>query len=311
MLQLIPGGGLKAVEDDTSPKLGGNLDGGGFNISNVGTGTFGDLVIKSPDGFDQVNIYHDNTNAYLKWTDGVLRLETDEGTNSHGIIQLRGKGTGYGQLRMYDEDNAEYLVMTASGGTGRIYTGGTAPQRLDFQPGGNIPVTYFQASPEGFTSELRVYGFRTGDAKRLLQISVGKDAADTATFDGLSNYYFGGNVGIGVADPHSKLQVYGAISSASVIVVSSVDNLNVSGVNNLFVNTSGGDVTLGGLTGGVPGQSLNIVIFVTGNNLILEVGTGTQQFINHTGVNEVLDGGGAIYICDGSNWFDASHAKHV
>lgn len=41
MLQLFPGGFIKAVEDDTSPKLGGDLDGGGFDISNVAEGSFG------------------------------------------------------------------------------------------------------------------------------------------------------------------------------------------------------------------------------------------------------------------------------
>lgn len=45
MLQLIPGGFLKAVSEDTTPILGGDLDGGGFDISNVGVGTFASLVV--------------------------------------------------------------------------------------------------------------------------------------------------------------------------------------------------------------------------------------------------------------------------
>jgi hypothetical protein len=39
-----------------------------------------------------------------------------------------------------------------------------------------------------------VTGYRTGDAARNLQIGVGVDAADTASFDGLSNYWFDGNL---------------------------------------------------------------------------------------------------------------------
>ena len=40
MLQLLTGGRLGAVVDDPAPVLGGDLDGGGHNISNVGTGAF-------------------------------------------------------------------------------------------------------------------------------------------------------------------------------------------------------------------------------------------------------------------------------
>lgn len=45
MLQLIPGGFLKSVQEDRTPVLGGDLDGGGYDISNIGKGTFGDLVV--------------------------------------------------------------------------------------------------------------------------------------------------------------------------------------------------------------------------------------------------------------------------
>lgn len=45
MLQLIPGGFLKAIAEDTSPELSANLDGGGYNISNVGAGTLASLVV--------------------------------------------------------------------------------------------------------------------------------------------------------------------------------------------------------------------------------------------------------------------------
>ncbi len=126
-----------------------------------------------------------------------------------------------------------------------------------------------------------------------------------------NNITVGGNVGIGVSDPHSKLQVAGAISSATATVSSSADSTNVSGINTLWVDTTSDNITLGGLAGGVDGQVLNIVISVTGNNLILAVDTGTQPFINHTSLTETIDGGGAIYVCDGTHWHDASHAKHV
>ncbi len=49
-------------------------------------------------------------------------------------------------------------------------------------------------SAEGTSYELKIYGYRTGDALRTLEIGVGVDAADTATFNGLGNYLFDGTI---------------------------------------------------------------------------------------------------------------------
>jgi len=122
-----------------------------------------------------------------------------------------------------------------------------------------------------------------------------------------------GNVGIGVIDPHSKLEVDGAISSAILNVTASGDNIDVSGVNTIFVNITG-NIIIGGLTGGVTGQVLNIVYKGNyTNTLTLEdtKGVGDQDMYMHTRADEVLDGGGVTFICDGSNWYDCSHARHV
>ena len=61
-------------------------------------------------------------------------------------------------------------------------------------PNGNADFTLFVSSPEGTTKELQIYGYRTGDSRRSLQIGVGVDAADTASFDGVSEYRFDGTV---------------------------------------------------------------------------------------------------------------------
>jgi len=122
-----------------------------------------------------------------------------------------------------------------------------------------------------------------------------------------------GNVGIGVTDPHSKLEVNGAISSSTATVTTSADNTDVSGINTLWITTAGGDVVLGGLTGGVDGQVLYVIRKDTTNDLTLEnaEGAGDQDFIMHQGSDEIIDGGGVVLVCDGSDWYDCSHAKHV
>lgn len=52
-------------------------------------------------------------------------------------------------------------------------------------------------SVEGETKEFEIYGYRTSDSLRSLQIGVGTDAADTVSFDGVSNYWFDGTVRTG------------------------------------------------------------------------------------------------------------------
>ncbi len=124
-----------------------------------------------------------------------------------------------------------------------------------------------------------------------------------------------GYVGINESDPHSRLDVNGAISSATLTVTTSSDTLDVSGVNTVFINIAA-DIILGGLVGGVNGQVINFAIignFVNHCRFEHQEGIGgdTQDFINHLSVDEDVDHGGCIYVCNGTNWYDISHARHV
>jgi hypothetical protein len=89
-------------------------------------------------------------------------------------------------------------------------------------------------------------------------------------------------VGIGTNAPASKLQVVGAIASgytAAYTNAGPTDNLDVSLKNSIFVDASGGNVTIGGLAGGVAGQVLRIVRIESANDVILEhaEGGGSQD----------------------------------
>lgn len=128
----------------------------------------------------------------------------------------------------------------------------------------------------------------------------------------------GGQVGIGVTDPHSKLEVNGAISSATSTFSTAgpTDNVDVSGVNTLFLDPSSNNITIGGFAGGVDGQVLYIAIVSTSNSVTLEhaEGGGSQDILLHNGADETLAGeyGGWMLVCHGGNdWHDLSHAKHV
>ncbi len=269
--------------------------------------------VGSTDKSDQIGIYHDNTDAYFKTTDGIFVFVTDEGTNTITNFAIKGKGTGRGELRVHDQDDAEYVRFTAFSGAGFLDIQGASPGVLKIQDVGQANVRFFSATTENITRELQIYGFRSGDLKRSLEIGVGVDAADTASFDGLSNYYFDGNVGVKVNDPHSALEVAGAISSATATITENAVDLDVSGINTLFVNPAGG-TTITGFTNGVAGQALFISALSNGQDITMVHNVGdNQRVFLHTGASETLstEYGGWTLTCDGTHWYDTEHSKHV
>ena len=115
-----------------------------------------------------------------------------------------------------------------------------------------------------------------------------------------------------------SLDVTTRISSGTTTLSAAgpTDDLDVSGVNTVFVDTSGGNVTLGGTVGGVDGQILCIVVHDATNNFTIEdnEGGGNQDFVLHAGADETMtaEHGGWVFINEGGNhWHDCSHAKHV
>ncbi|MCK5615813.1 hypothetical protein KAR91_78845 [Candidatus Pacearchaeota archaeon] len=118
--------------------------------------------------------------------------------------------------------------------------------------------------------------------------------------------------------PNGNLGVNGSINSgtSTFSTVGPTDNVDVSGINTLFVDTSSNSVTIGGFAGGVDGQVLYVTRTSNVNNVIIEHNeTGaTQKIFLHAGADETLGAeyGGWVFIChDGIDWHDCSHAKHV
>lgn len=94
------------------------------------------------------------------------------------------------------------------------------------------------------------------------------------------------------------------------------DAVDVSNVDVLFIDCSANAITIGGFVGGVNGQKLAIArLCAAGNAITLKyiAGSGNQDLYLHAGADELLAGeyGGWNLVCNGVNWYDASHAKHV
>lgn len=94
------------------------------------------------------------------------------------------------------------------------------------------------------------------------------------------------------------------------------NDVDVAGIKILFLDCSANDITIGGFVGGVNGQVLHIAKIcaaaqdVTLKHIDL---ANTQKLYLHAGGDETLHGeyGGWALACNGTGWYDMSHAKHV
>lgn len=119
----------------------------------------------------------------------------------------------------------------------------------------------------------------------------------------------GGNVGIGVSDPHSKLEINGAMSSGQSTIITDTDALDVAGVNSVLCNTIDNSITIGGLANGVTGQVVRLIKIHANNNLIIEhlEGSGTQKIITPDQADITLTTyGGVTLVYDGAFWMVVS-----
>jgi len=104
-----------------------------------------------------------------------------------------------------------------------------------------------------------------------------------------------------------NVSVTGAISSATTSLSDAgpTDNLDVSGVNIVFCDTSGNNVTIGGTSGAVAGQVLHIVKTDVNNTLTIEHNEAGQAFYMPTAGDESIGAayGGWTFVFDGTTWF--------
>lgn len=118
-----------------------------------------------------------------------------------------------------------------------------------------------------------------------------------------------GNVSIGAnLDVSGNISLTGALKTSTCTTVSAdTDALDVSSCNCFAVDTSGGNVTIGGLANGTNGQLVAIIKTTGANNLIIEhnQATGTQKIFTHDRASHTLnDYGGVLLVFSGALWFE-------
>jgi hypothetical protein len=104
------------------------------------------------------------------------------------------------------------------------------------------------------------------------------------------------------------------IISDTTTIAADHDSVDVSGHSILCVNTTGGNVTIGGFKGGVLGQHLDIIVINGTNNTILEhqenIGGNSQNLnLPDDGDMTITNSGGARAIFDGQYWIFNSVAQ--
>ncbi len=151
------------------------------------------LYLYNTAGTNYSQIFTD-TQLRLRPSIAYVKVET-LAANTDTEFAIEGNGTGRGVFKVYNKSDDGWVVYQPYTTRGYLSSGGTVTD-LTFQASGG-DVSVFTESAEGTTTDFKIYGYRTGDSLRSLEIGVGVDAADTASFDGLSNYWLLGNLKIG------------------------------------------------------------------------------------------------------------------
>ncbi len=167
---------------------------------------------------DIMSMYLDGTDAWLRWSDGDLILMTDEGVNNNTIINIQGKGTGYGLIEVYDQDSGEYLRIAAVSGRGYMGTYGANPGSLRFQADTPQDIQFWNAILAG-NPDFSLYGWITaGAAVRYGRISM-DDTNDEFEIEAENNANHEG-ITILIQEANQKFRVRGAARALKFYVKS-------------------------------------------------------------------------------------------
>lgn len=149
-----------------------------------------------------------------------------------------------------------------------------------------------------------------------LRISWQKQFEPFGPITGIAMPYNWQNV-LDVDVPNERVTINGVLALTSkTITAGAYTSLDISDVNVILFNSNAGNITINSFAGGVAGQVLQLSIIIhSANNITVTHGAvvAGQRIYLHAGADEILTAeyGGWTLVCDGTRWFDVSHAKHV
>lgn len=126
-----------------------------------------------------------------------------------------------------------------------------------------------------------------------------------------------GDYSMAVLDEEGGIQIYYIPSAKVILETDSIttaeltnDDLDVSGVGVIYCNTTSHNVTIGSFVGGVGGQTIHIIKYVSANDLTIEnnEGGGTQKIFLDKGADKTFStlGGVMVTYKDGVGWFEST-----
>jgi len=110
-------------------------------VDGVEYGTVGEMRVKRYG--DTLKALLDGTDAYMKWSDGDLYLQTDEGTNTNSGVYVKGKGTGQAFLELTSSNTSGNTALFLARSTATSATGANAGLNIITTSTGGDPRIYF------------------------------------------------------------------------------------------------------------------------------------------------------------------------
>lgn len=284
------------------------------------TGSFGFVV--SPTDLTAQNAGFELWDRDVDSTGVVIAMSTSIRSTGEGRIVLFGVG-GANPGDFYIRINTTDVVRFKPDGKvgfGNCPTPVVLTEWIHTEPYLTIHNSTHEDTDGGREARISFVGEQSGgEISTLARIQSGHDGAGDDQLGKIVQYV---NTGAGLAQALEigsdfAATFAGAINSATLTITTANDGagIDVSGVNHIFIDSSGGVISIDDFTLGVIGQMLDIVIVDnTSQVTFTDRSTANQEMYLHDQANLVVAAGaraGVTLVCDGNDWYNISHAKHV
>ena len=267
----------------------GGYTGNGVNIDSSDAdgdhNTSGDMTVGGAiSGTGVLTVSPDGTNEVFQVNDGTIDF-TDGDAGTIGVLTIASDGDW-----SYSKEIAASVVTTSASATpGITFVDNNTTDKDD------SAIMYANATDTATTTE---------DIDVYIRQQVAGTMTTTIFIDA------DGNLELGTSAQPVEIKGPLVYATTTVTAAGPSDDIDVSGVNVVFIDASGATVTIGGFVGGVSGQVIRVVRLGTANDAVLEnnEGGGNQDiFLADEGDQTIATYGGWTLVCNGTDWFEAGY----